>query len=131
MMIPIDNEKIFMISAIIIITAFLIRTPVMCRPRKFRYEYSARTDDETQDHTYVFQVRMLKDGSYRCYIVKAPFLFGKRFTRYAVSFIDEKGTGNRYIFSNRKIRKADDARKLCADWSNANQYLVDNCRFRK
>lgn len=40
----IGNEKIFMISAFIMIAVFLIRMPVMCRPRKFRYEYSAKTD---------------------------------------------------------------------------------------
>ena len=126
----IDNEKIYMISAIIIIAAFLLRIPVMCRPKSFRYEYTAKTDYAKQDHTYVFQVKMLKDGSYRCYIVKAPFLFGKRFSRYAINFVDEKDTGNRYIFCNRRIDRPDEARKACMDWSDANQYYVDACRYR-
>lgn len=127
----IDNEKIYMISAIIMIAVFVVRMPVMLRPRNFRYEHSARTVFEKDDHTYVFQIRMLKDGSYRCYVVKAPYLYGKRLSRYAVSIAEENNTGNRYIFCNRKIKSADDAMKLCDSWSDANQHYVDSGRYRE
>ncbi len=72
---------------------------------------------------------MLRDGSYRCYIVKAPFLLGRKFTRYTSGFVDEKDTGRRYISCNRRIKTADEAKKLCANWSDANQYYVDAARF--
>lgn len=80
---------------------------------------------------FFWVIRMLKDGSYRCNIVKAPFLFYKRFTRNMVSFVDEKNTGKRYISCNRRLTKAEEARKVCADWSDANQYYVDTARFRE
>ena len=44
-------------------------------------------------------------------------------------FVDEKNTGRRYISCNRRIKTADEAKKLCANWSDANQYYVDAARF--
>lgn len=124
------SERLFMISAFILAAVFIIRLPVMLRPKNFRYEYEARTDFKKDDHTYVFQIRMLRDGSYRCYIVKAPYLMGRKFSRYATSFEEERGTDNKYIFCNHNIFRADEAKKQCADWSDINQHIVDSCRYR-
>lgn len=123
-----DNILLCGSMAIIILT-FLIRIPVMSRPRHFCYEYTAHTRYKEQDHTYRFDNRMMKNGTYRCYIDRSPFLFGKRFSRYTIDYGYDKECGRCYILSNRKIRSVEEAKELCCEWSDFNQYVIDSHRL--
>lgn len=125
----IDSNIFFKASIIVFLATFVIRLPRMCRPKCFNYEYSAQTRYASQDHTYKFRIRLMRDGFYRCYIDQAPFLFGKRLSRYAINYVDENGSCNHYVFSNRKIRNVEEAKELCAEWSNFNQYIIDSRRY--
>ena len=128
MMIKYDEETILRITIILIVGVFLIRLPVMCRPRLIELKYLAETDYAKQDHEYRFRIEMIKGGIYRCYIERAPFLFGKNYYRYASNFAEERETGRRYILYNGKITSTEQAKKICARWSNANQTYIDFCR---
>ena len=125
---PYDNNIIFYCSALLIAFTFLIRLPVMCRPRLIELKYLAETDYAKQDHEYRFRIEMIKGGIYRCYIERAPFLLGKNYYRYASNFAEERETGRRYILYNGKITSTEQAKKICARWSNANQTYIDFCR---
>ena len=124
----IDNNTIFCISTLIIILIFLIRIPVMCKPKSFTYQYSAKTRFSDKDHTYIFNNKLMKNGCYRCYIERSPFLFGKRFSRYTIDYGYDEHCGKCYILSNRKIHDINEAKELCAEWSNFNQYVIDSKR---
>ena len=113
----------------LIILTFIFRLPMMCRPKSFCYKYSARTRYKTQDHIYIFENHLMKNGCYRCYIEQAPFLFGKRFSRYTIDYGYDKECGRCYILSNRMIRSVEDAKELCDEWSDFNQYVIDSHRF--
>lgn len=127
-MTEINNEMLFKASVFIILIMFIIRLPVMCRPRKVIYKCAAKTDFKKLDHDYVFQIERMIDGYYRCYIERAPLLFGKHFYRYTDTYVEEKDTNRRFILYNRKIRSVERAREICIDWSNSNQTHIDFCR---
>lgn len=129
MMEYLENNTVFTVSAGIIILVFLIRLPIMSRPKKFSFEYSAKTRFEDQDHTYIFNNRLMHDGCYRCYIERAPFLFGKRFSRYTIDYGYDHEYGKCYILSTRRVSTMDDAKDLCAEWGDFNQYVIDSHRF--
>ena len=116
-------------SAVIIILTFLVRIPVMCRPKRLTYQYSARTRYENQDHTYIFIIQMMKNGYYRCYIERAPFLFGKRFSRYTIDYGYDKKIEKAFILTTAKIHSITDAKELCTEWGNSNQYVIDSHRL--
>ena len=122
------DNMIFSFAAALIVLTFIIRIPAMSRPRHFSYQYAARTRYKEPDHTYRFDNRMMKNGTYRCYIDQAPFLFGKRFSRYTVDYGYDKDCGRCYILSNRIIRSVEEAKELCAEWSDFNQYVIDSHR---
>lgn len=124
-----DNNILLKASIIVFILTFVIRMPRMCRPKCLNYEYLAQTRYASQDHTYKFRIQLMRDGFYRCYIEQAPVLFGKRLSRYAINFVDENRSCNQYIFSNRKIRNIEEAKELCAEWGDFNQYVIDSHRF--
>ena len=124
-----ENNSVFTMSTIIILLVFLLRLPVMSRPKKFSFEYSAKTRFEDQDHTYIFSNRLMHDGYYRCYIERSPFLFGKRFSRYTIDYGYDKECGKCYILSTRRVSTMDEAKNLCAEWSDFNQYIIDSHRY--
>ena len=124
-----DHNTVFLGSVALILLAWLIRLPVMCRPKHFTYQYAARTRFEKQDHTYIFRNVMMKNGFYRCYIKRAPFLFGKRFSRYTIDYGYDKEIGKCYILSTRKVGSVEEAKALCAEWNNFNQYVIDSHRY--
>ncbi len=70
---------LFYAAGFLFAAAFFIRLPTMCRPANIHYKVLAQTDDERLDHTYHLHIVRLKDGSYRCYIERAPILFEKIF----------------------------------------------------
>ena len=125
-----ENINILYGSVIILVFTFIIRIPVLCRPKSFSFQYSANTKYKNQDHNYRFNNIMMKDGFYRCYIEQAPFLFGKRFSRYTIDYGYDKKCGKCYIISTSKVKSVDDAKKLCAEWSNFNQYVIDSHRYK-
>ena len=111
------------------ILVFIFRIPVMSRPRRFCYKCAAQTRYKEQDHTYIFDIQLMKNSCYRCYIDRAPFLFGKRFSRYTIDYGYDKQCGRCYILSNRSIHSVEQAKELCGEWSNFNQYVIDSHRY--
>lgn len=124
-----DGNILSYCSVMLIILAFIVRIPVMCRPKRFTYQYSAKTRFEDQDHIYRFDNRLMKNGCYRCYIDRTPFLFGKRFSCYTIEYGYDKEYNKCYILSQRKVHSIEDAKELCAEWSNYNQYVIDSHRY--
>ena len=116
---------LFKAAAFLFAATFFIRLPIMCRPANIHYKVLAQTDDERLDHTYQFHIVRLKDGSYRCYIERAPILFEKNFSRYAMNFAEEPVTHRRFIFHNDTITNAREAMRISEKWANANQVFVD------
>ena len=125
----IDNNTAFISASIIILLIFLIRIPVMSRPKQFTFHYSAQTRYEDQDHNYTFNITLLKNGYYRCYIERAPFLFGRKYSRYTINYAVDKNIGKSYILSNAKIHSVSEAKDLCAEWGNYNQFVIDSHRL--
>lgn len=111
------------------ILVFIFRMPVMIRPRRVSYKCAAKTWFKEQDHSYVFDIRLMKNGCYRCFIEQAPFLFGKRFSRYTIDYGYDKQCDRCYILCNRRIHSVEQAKELCGEWSNVNQYVIDSRRY--
>lgn len=115
---------ILLVPIIAIMVTLIARYRILKEPEGFVYNYSAKTNLITQDHSYQFAVKKKSDG-YRCYIEKVPAFRGRDTSNYMPHYLVEKITGRYYICWTGKMRYSEQAKTLCRNWADATQKFID------
>lgn len=121
-----QSDLTWQIPMLICLAVFFIRLPYMCRPSSWQFHYAAATYYESKDHSYRFTVSRIRGGCYRCYIDQAPMMPGVKPRRYLQSYAVDPKTERAYIVWNgAALTTTEQAKTLCRNWANANQFFID------
>ncbi len=113
-----------LIPILAVVITFFLQYDTLKEPRKFHYEYSAKTTTPGLDHNYKFSLEKINTG-YRCYIERYPSFRGRDTSGYQYHILTETISKRSYVCWTGRVEYLEQAKTLCRNWADATQKFID------